>query len=759
VAFFLPHNFIPRPYQLHILHALDSGIKRAVWVVNRRGGKDITILNWVIKRLWQETQTCFYVFPSYAQAKKAIWDAVNNDGQRILDYIPESIVSQKNAQEMKIRLTNGSLLQFVGSDNPDSLRGTNPKIVVFSEAALQTPLAWDIIRPIVSVNKGYAIFISTPCGRNHFWDLYRMAKGNKEWFCQLLTYKDTKVLTDEDIERERAEGMSDELIAQEYLCFPSEQYVMTSRGMIDIAKVEIGDLVFSHSGRWRKVLEKYERDYEGDLIRIKSYGSSEDILCTPNHPIRIYERINQSYRWMKAEFIEKKERLCFPKMQFGHVKILSESLVKLIAWFVTEGSSSKTGLSFSCRNFEEASYVKSIIDTVGFGEESTISETETCHVVNYNSTFLIDFLKIYCGTECYDKKIPLHLISGYEEIFLKELLKGDGCISNYKKYHQLIYSTTSKTLAYQVQILANSCGYTAGISKRKAGNYNIEGRTGIAMPSYAVRIGSVKMIEESTKLIRAKYNIAACVNEVEKVHFVGKVYNLRVQYDESYTINGRAVHNCSFERGVEGSYYAKLLQKMEEEGRICDLPYDEYKLVHIAVDLGWDDSTAIIFFQLDTSGAVKIIDYEERNTTRLSEWKKILDSKRYTYGTNLFPHDVEQTDGLSTGCTRKEILEDLGVSVTTVKRALVADGIETVRALMSSRLFINQKCDKLLRSIRNYHRDWDDKNKVYSNKPKHSWASHGCDALRYLAQGLTLIDQGSKSLENDYKALNKYWGS
>jgi phage terminase large subunit len=215
----LPYNFKPRPYQIPILRALDSGFKRAVWVAHRRSGKDMTILNWVIKRLMQEVCVCFYVTPSYAQGKKIIWDAINSDGFRILDHFPKQIIENMNQQEMKIRLINGSLFQIVGSENIDSIVGTNPKIIVFSEYAVQDKKAWDYLRPIVKINGGYAIFISTPRGKNHFFELVKIAQDNPEsWFYEKLTVDDTNVLTAEDIEQERRDGMSEEMVLQEYYC-------------------------------------------------------------------------------------------------------------------------------------------------------------------------------------------------------------------------------------------------------------------------------------------------------------------------------------------------------------------------------------------------------------------------------------------------------------------------------------------------------------------------------------------------------------
>ncbi len=208
-----------------ILTALRRGVKRAVWVVHRRGGKDVTILNYVIERLIAEVQTCYYVFPTYAQAKKAIWDAINIDGMPIMGYIPKPFIQQKYEHELKIKFGNGSVLQFVGSDNIDSLMGTNPKIVVFSEYAMQSPAAWDYLRPILKVNGGTAIFISTPRGKNHFYLQWQIAQDNPDsWFSEKLSIEDTGVLSAADMEAERIDGMSEEMIQQEY-------YVSFDRGV------------------------------------------------------------------------------------------------------------------------------------------------------------------------------------------------------------------------------------------------------------------------------------------------------------------------------------------------------------------------------------------------------------------------------------------------------------------------------------------------------------------------------------------------
>lgn len=212
------NKFKPRPYQLPIIKALEKdGYKRILAIMPRRAGKDVTAFNLCIRAALRKPCIIYYIFPTYSQAKKVIWDSITNDGQRILDYIPPQVIASKNSQEMKIRFVNGSLLQLVGSDNFDTLMGTNPSGVVFSEYALQDPRAYQYIRPILVANDGWALFLSTPRGKNHLWELYNIAQHSPDWFCYKLTVDDTQHISQHAIERERAEGLiSEDLIQQEY---------------------------------------------------------------------------------------------------------------------------------------------------------------------------------------------------------------------------------------------------------------------------------------------------------------------------------------------------------------------------------------------------------------------------------------------------------------------------------------------------------------------------------------------------------------
>lgn len=214
----LPFNFQPRNYQLNLLRELDNGKNRALIVWNRRSGKDKTCFNFMIKKAFEKIGTYFYFLPTYSQAKKVIWDNIDNDGFKMLDHIPQELIKSTNATELKIELRNGSVIQLIAADEfKKSGVGTNPIGVVFSEYSITDPEAWKFVSPILAVNGGWAIFNFTPRGMNHAWTLLQQVKDNPNWFTQILTVDDTKVLTPEALEEERRNNPQ-ELIEQEYYC-------------------------------------------------------------------------------------------------------------------------------------------------------------------------------------------------------------------------------------------------------------------------------------------------------------------------------------------------------------------------------------------------------------------------------------------------------------------------------------------------------------------------------------------------------------
>lgn len=215
-------------------------------------------------------------------------------------------------------------------------------------------------------------------------------------------------------------------------------------------------------------------------------------------------------------------------------------------------------------------------------------------------------------------------------------------------------------------------------------------------------------------------------------------------------------YECSWDAAIRGAYYAEAMSKIERKGQICPLVYDETKLVHCAFDLGYNDATAIWFFQLD-GDRVKLINYDEVSNMGLPDIVKELQKQPYNYGAMIFPHDVE-VHGLNTGQTRKQTLEGLGIEVVVAPKAadLMAD-IDRTRTFINRCWFDVGACKDGIEAIRHYRSDWSMKNSVLSLRPIHDWSSHGSDSLRYLATtDLSKLDKSGWSSEIEYWDTKKY---
>lgn len=191
---------------------------------------------------------------------------------------------------------------------------------------------------------------------------------------------------------------------------------------------------------------------------------------------------------------------------------------------------------------------------------------------------------------------------------------------------------------------------------------------------------------------------------------------------------------CSFDAAVEGAIWAREVEKLRTGGRILSIPITPHLPVNTAWDLGWDSATAIWFFQVHR-GEVRFVDYYEASGAGLEHYADILAEKDYTYGRHYFPHDVEVGE-LGTGKSRKSILQQLGLRVTTnKKRPNKDDSIEMARVFFARCYFDDSRCMEGLDRLALYRRKYDEKNQVFRVKPLGDWASHGADAFIEAAAG------------------------
>jgi hypothetical protein len=199
--------------------------KRAYLVWHRRGGKDSTSINTLAVASQMRVGTYWHLLPTLNQGRKVVWNGIDGQGRRmILQAFPRDLIDSMNDTDMLVKLKNGANYQVVGSDNYNALVGSNPLGVIFSEWALADPAAWSFVRPILAENGGFAAFITTPRGKNHAHELYKVAENSPKWFTSLKTVRDTyredgtPVISEESIQDERDEGVEEEIIQQEYYC-------------------------------------------------------------------------------------------------------------------------------------------------------------------------------------------------------------------------------------------------------------------------------------------------------------------------------------------------------------------------------------------------------------------------------------------------------------------------------------------------------------------------------------------------------------
>ena len=221
------------------------------------------------------------------------------------------------------------------------------------------------------------------------------------------------------------------------------------------------------------------------------------------------------------------------------------------------------------------------------------------------------------------------------------------------------------------------------------------------------------------------------------------------ELDAALSVMGKAKfdqeYECSFIGNIEGSIYGELVQDLDDDGKIGSVPYDPSLPVSPAWDIGYNDSTSIIFFQL-LNHQINIIETYENDNEALPHYIKFLQDKDYVYETHYGPFDLDQTE-FSNGKTRREVAAALGVRFRLAPRINLEDGLHAVKMLLPRCQIDSDNCSDLLIALRHYHRKFNDKERIFKPKPVHDWSSHMMDALRCLATGIEENKATNKNLQ------------
>lgn len=190
---------------------------------------------------------------------------------------------------------------------------------------------------------------------------------------------------------------------------------------------------------------------------------------------------------------------------------------------------------------------------------------------------------------------------------------------------------------------------------------------------------------------------------------------------------------CDFESAILGAYFGKEMRSITDAGRITNVDYDPLFPVHTAWDLGYSDDTTIWFYQV-VHGEIHLLDYHSSNGQNIPYYVDVIKSREYKYGTHWLPHDARAKTLASGG---KSIIEQLSEKIDIKSFRIVPslslqDGIQAVRMALT-RSWFDHKCIDGIECLKQYQREYDDDKKMFRDKPRHDWTSHGADSFRMLS--------------------------
>ena len=191
----------------------------------------------------------------------------------------------------------------------------------------------------------------------------------------------------------------------------------------------------------------------------------------------------------------------------------------------------------------------------------------------------------------------------------------------------------------------------------------------------------------------------------------------------------------AFEASIGGAYYQKQMTKVMEQKRICpvawipDLPVDTYWDLGIATKK--TDAMSIVFTQ-DIGLEIHVIDFYGNSGEGLAHYIKVLQDKEYVYGRHWAPHDIEVRE-LGTGKTRLATAQQLGLHFDIVPKIRFNDGVDAVRMILSKCWFDEEKTARLVRALKAYRKEWDDKLGKFKDRPLQDWTCDPADAFRMFA--------------------------
>lgn len=808
--------------------------------VVHNSGKDLLGWNLAIRQCLKKTCLVFYVLPTYAQGRKAIFDAITIDGMKFLDFIPSEVIASINQSEMKIRFKNDSILQVIGGDTYDnSLVGTNPYAVILSEYSLMPPDIFSFIRPILAANGGWCLFVA-------------------------CVAPNTLVLTESGLIRIKDVSNS------------RDRYSDFNKNIYGIGGFHLAEQ-FYYGGMQETIIITLESGFEIECTPIHPLWNGKEWIKAKN--INVGDLIPIQYGqniWGSGldvtDFKQKSHEARIFRFDYNNLPIDFYYLLGLIH---SDGCYSKDSVTVT--NKKDKEIINFLNDnsfkTANDGIHHVLHSRELCE--------FLEFLEFKHGAR--NKEFPQKLFNLTQEqmiAFLQGIFDGDGCSASHPaKRGNIKLTSTCLQFIKDLQVILLNFGIVSSLRsehksptkrvkvwsqiynleitghfahifyrdigfrlKRKQANWKYVPASCVIESGniYPVDVTKLKnyslpknIITNPEKITRRKiYELhknkphpylqsllseKLFFSKVKKINYnKNEVFDFVIPVSNSFFSNGFLSHNtprgknhlwqlyklaqelpdwrvilqksseihhipdevllserqqmdeglylqeyeCSFERGISGSFYGYHLDQLKLKGQICPVPWEPGLLVHTVWDIGVNDATTIIWYQIVSDGiSVRIIDSYSNNNLGLDHYAKIIQDKPYRYGKHYAPHDIKVREWGGGAVTRYEKARQLGINFTLVEQVGIIDGIENVWTHFPKLWIDSEKCRSLVNALENYRKEWNDQKQMYENKPVKNWACHFSDAMRYLCLTIHKSKTGMTAEDYERKKAEALYGN
>lgn len=271
-------------------------------------------------------------------------------------------------------------------------------------------------------------------------------------------------------------------------------------------------------------------------------------------------------------------------------------------------------------------------------------------------------------------------------------------------------------------------------------------------PDYVLNSKNVLITKEMSEYFEALESKEIFLTPEQKAWYVKKMQTQGDYMKREYP----STPEESFEAANEGFYFAKMISIARQERRICHVPYDESAKTYSAWDIGIGDSNAIWVFQI-IGKEIHCIDYYENSDEALTHYVNWLKNKPYVYEKHFMPHDAASRS-LQSGKSLVDIARGMGLKVDILPRdSNEMFGIECLRNMLPRFFFDQGKCEKGIKAIESFRKEWNEKLGCYREKSYHDWASHGAKALIYCSEAVQRTGSGAGMTAEEWDRMRRQW--